>query len=729
MIISPDVVSSASERAKRHLPPGFLEEIERHRRKLDFVPERDRNTSPQAISNRVAQLVRGGARPTEVEFERLMGTNDLVDEFYLERALLAAHPVCRLSIRAPSGHERGCATGFMVSPRLLLTNHHVFPAGDDARFSIAEFNYRFDVAGNADPSFTFRLRPDLFFLNHDALDYALVAVEPVGTDGVTPLSRFGYLRLIPDTGKALLKEWMTIVQHPGGKRRQFAIRENQCVQDSDPDVVWYMSDTAQGSSGSPVLNDSFQVVALHHAGQPRKDAAGNFVLKNGKSVSSLQDVDDSEVDWIANAGIRVSRICAHVLGAGAGNAYVDELKQAMNGTGDVLADAFAHAGERESGTTTVPSAAGPVVSGGRLLLGSLVLDLGAGFLAPHFAGTTLLSSPPILTAPPTPVPSPGPQIASTAGAVEALREPIIDTDYKGRKGFRTRFLGVDTPLPRVTDPSVVAPMLDGRKIIPYEHFSVVLHRERRMAVYTASNVDWRPAPRRPEAGRNYSRDALCGLGENDQEKWVLDPRVDAKLQVPDAFYTKDNGAFDKGHIVRRDDVCFGASYAEVQRANGDTFHVTNCSPQRGSFNRSNLGGIWGDLESFIGSQADKEQYCIFAGPVLAPDDEVFAGTERVQIPRRYWKVVCAVKNGALQVFAFILEQDLTGLPLEFQVDAEWKHRQVSLKSLESTVRLVKFPRPYHDADQISAPVAKPKRLRVPAPESIVGPAGSVAPEG
>jgi endonuclease G len=71
-----------------------------------------------------------------------MGTDDLVDEFYLERALIAAQPVCRISIRSPSGHERGCATGFMISPRLLLTNEHVFGSADEAEPSIAEFNYR-----------------------------------------------------------------------------------------------------------------------------------------------------------------------------------------------------------------------------------------------------------------------------------------------------------------------------------------------------------------------------------------------------------------------------------------------------------------------------------------------------------------------------------------------------------------------------------------------------------
>jgi endonuclease G len=241
-------------------------------------------------------------------------------------------------------------------------------------------------------------------------------------------------------------------------------------------------------------------------------------------------------------------------------------------------------------------------------------------------------------------------------------------------------------------------MRDGRKIIPYEHFSVVLHKSRRLALFTASNVDGRAAARRPEPGRKYSRNDLTGLADNNQEKWVLDPRVSADFQIPDAFYTRDNGAFDKGHIVRREDVCFGASFAQVRRANGDSFHVTNCSPQRGNYNRSNLGGIWGSLENFIGAQADEERYCIFSGPVLSPRDRRFKGTT-VLIPQRFWKVVCAVKNKKLQVFAFVLEQDLAGVPQEFQVDARWKHSHVKLKALESIIALLTFPRAYHIADQ------------------------------
>ena len=108
------------------------------------------------------------------------------------------------------------------------------------------------------------------------------------------------------------------------------------------------------------------------------------------------------------------------------------------------------------------------------------------------------------------------------------------------------------------------------------------------------------------------------------------------------------------------------------------------------------------MENYIGAQSDAERYCIFAGPVLSPNDQTFVGTQRVMLPSRFWKVVCAVKAGKLQVFAFILAQDTKDLPLEFQVTAEWKAKQVALKDLETTIALVKFPKLYHTADQFTA---------------------------
>ena len=121
--------------------------------------------------------------------------------------------------------------------------------------------------------------------------------------------------------------------------------------------------------------------------------------------------------------------------------------------------------------------------------------------------------------------------------------------------------------------------------------------------------------------------ASSGLGENDKEKWFTDPRIPAIHQLPDRFFDKDRASFDKGHIVRREDVAWGDTFDQVRRANGDTYHVTNCSPQIASFNRSRLQGGRGQLENLILKQAKTERYSLFAGPVFRDDDRVFRGVD------------------------------------------------------------------------------------------------------
>lgn len=645
---------------------------------LDFIPRVTKAHKAPSV-RRKNFLAAGTASPTPLELERLMGTNDLVDGFYLQRALVAATPVCRIGLLQTSGKERGVATGFMISPRLLLTNEHVLTSADEAAPSVAEFNYTHDIAGRPVASYRFRLRPDLYFHNDPKLDFAIVSVDPMSMEGNMPLSNFGFLKLIPETGKVEQKEWMTIIQHPGGSRRQYAIRENQCVLDDNTEHIWYMSDTAQGSSGAPVFNDSMQVVALHRAGVPRKNKKGQYVLKDGTVVRSIKDRDDSEVDWEANMGVRVSRICeAIATKAQERNGHLTELRAAMR-SGDIMEASF-RSPAAVPGSTTAGVAA---PSAGRIVIGNLVVELNTA------AATNQLLPPVGDTRDPV----------AGGGAAEAYKQPFVDTPYTGRKGFNTRFLGVSTPLPRVTRPSVLAPLLTGGTEVKYEHYSLKLHKERKLAVFTACNVDGSPTAKRPEPGKAYTRKALTGLGDFEFEAWVMDPRVDPKYQIPDEFYNKDKGAFDKGHICRREDVCFGTSHAQVRRANGDTYHLTNCSPQRKGFNQSGDDGIWGKLENYIGKQAKNEKYCVFAGPVLADDDQVFPGTERVKLPVKFWKVVCAVENGTLRVYAFILEQEVADLPLEFQVDAEWKRKQVKLKELETVVGLLKFQKKYHDADQ------------------------------
>ena len=149
------------------------------------------------------------------------------------------------------------------------------------------------------------------------------------------------------------------------------------------------------------------------------------------------------------------------------------------------------------------------------------------------------------------------RLGADDSASEKLVQPIIDGRYSNRKGYGEDFIGIRVPLPRVTDMKLVSKMESGEHAIPYQHFSVVVNKRRRLALFTASNVDSSTRARTPDPDADRSRTGLTGLGKNDHELWLTDPRIPEQHQLPDVFFTKDRQAFDKGHIVRRDDVCWG----------------------------------------------------------------------------------------------------------------------------------------------------------------------------
>jgi len=287
--------------------------------------------------------------------------------------------------------------------------------------------------------------------------------------------------------------------------------------------------------------------------------------------------------------------------------------------------------------------------------------------------------------------------AATTGAAsptEALRVPVIHPNLDTRDGYRPGFLDLDgdeVPLPKLTNSGkqAAARLEDNTHELKYHHFSVVMHKGRRLALFTAANVDWRDASRLVN-GRRPTRDQLGGLRDNDSEKWVTDPRIPDGHQLPDVFFTKDRRTFDKGHLVRRDDVCWGESFDDMQKANGDTFHTTNCSPQIAAFNQARNTDNWGDLENLVQRQTRAEKVCVFAGPVFDDGDPVFHGRDErgdtaVQIPRAFWKVVVARTDAGPAAFGFLLEQDLSDVALEFAVPPPWRRHLRRIADIEAAL--------------------------------------------
>jgi V8-like Glu-specific endopeptidase len=156
------------------------------------------------------------------------------------------------------------ATGFMISDYLAITNHHVFPSKKEAQNAKALFGYlTVDEDPNDDffPYVSYSINPDRYYLNNPDLDYAIV-----GVDG-NPGQSWGYIPL-PSTAISV-PEKVILLQHPNGRPKEIARKNNKVLQNSqygyqDEKIILYEADTEYGSSGSPVFDLDFNLVALHH---------------------------------------------------------------------------------------------------------------------------------------------------------------------------------------------------------------------------------------------------------------------------------------------------------------------------------------------------------------------------------------------------------------------------------------------------------------------------------
>ena len=240
--------------------------------------------------------------------ERILGESQLTGIEFIEKGITTARAVARVNIIGASGRRMGFGSGFLISPRLFMTNNHVISSASTAVNSFVEFDYLKSSSGLRD-ALPFAMDPDSFFITNEALDFTIVALVPIN-DGGLPLESRGWCPLIASSGKATVGERVNIIQHPGGERMQITLRDNSVIGLVDS-FLHYRADTLPGSSGSIVANDQWEVAALHHAGKPLRDSQGRILMTNGNPWTGRKE-DVHRIAWEANEGVRISEIVRHV---------------------------------------------------------------------------------------------------------------------------------------------------------------------------------------------------------------------------------------------------------------------------------------------------------------------------------------------------------------------------------------------------------------------------------
>ena len=232
-------------------------------------------------------------------------------------------------------------------------------------------------------------------------------------------------------------------------------------------------------------------------------------------------------------------------------------------------------------------------------------------------------------------------------------------------GFDSAYLdGPDIDLPVPATDAVRADIgltTAGEAVRRCTHFSVSMSASRRLCRWVAWNID----------GSEKVNTA------QDQRQFAFDPAYAPGDQIGGELYLHNR--LDQGHIAAFADVSWGPA-DEAARARRESCYFSNITPQLDSFNRSDLKGIWGELENSIATEnkVAAQRLSEVGGPFFADADLLFEG---VLVPRDFWKIVAFVEDGTLKAKGFVLtQQDLDGslglLPLgQFRI---YQHRIAEL---------------------------------------------------
>jgi V8-like Glu-specific endopeptidase len=201
---------------------------------------------------------------------------------------------CRAVARIQTADDQGVGTAFLVAgpdlhpdlPGLVVvTNGHVVPEDLRPGHAHVAFHGLDDDPGRQG---RFRAIRQWWYQPSAAggLDTTILELDGYPQDVVpTPLA-------VRMPAKPLRHRRAYVIGHPGGSAQpQFSLQDN-ILLDYDHRVLHYRSPTEGGSSGSPVFDDEWRLIGLHHAGGARMPqlnrAGGTYAANEGITIDAIR---------------------------------------------------------------------------------------------------------------------------------------------------------------------------------------------------------------------------------------------------------------------------------------------------------------------------------------------------------------------------------------------------------------------------------------------------------
>ncbi len=172
--------------------------------------------------------------------------------------------------RIESPQNTGIGTGVLVAQNLLLTCNHIFTKTRVEKAWVT-FGYKSDSDSTQD---IFELDLD-FVIYHNQLDFALIRLQPNPALKPIPPVNVGL-----DSGQKI-----RLIHHPMGQ--PVVISGLGQIVRVGPGYIDHNLNTDRGSSGAPIFNDAWELVAIHRGnpgvGRPTKGTM------EGKPISAIWD--------------------------------------------------------------------------------------------------------------------------------------------------------------------------------------------------------------------------------------------------------------------------------------------------------------------------------------------------------------------------------------------------------------------------------------------------------
>ena len=224
-----------------------------------------------------------------------------------------------------------------------------------------------------------------------------------------------------------------------------------------------------------------------------------------------------------------------------------------------------------------------------------------------------------------------------------MPEPLT---IASKSGYDPDFLGVCVPLPEfgpeLVDFIVLQDGLRDGAFADYVNYTVATHAVLRTPVFSAMNID---------------QARIKSVSRSDN--WRIDTRIGREFQLNNDYYRSN--PWDRGHLARRASAAWGDTAREAKQAADDTFFYANASLQHANFNQDE----WLALEDWVlmDTPDDTDRISSISGPIFGENPRSITpqGRDTALIPSAFFKVVSYIRDGALEVRAFIMAQDAAAL--------------------------------------------------------------------